>query len=168
LIIARNQVAQDAVVCNLSTTFYFHYFLNFKQIMAYWLLKTEPQEYSWQDLEQQGHTVWNGVKNPLALKYLRIMQPGDEALIYHTGKERQIVGVAQIMTLAYPDPKLEDSKLVVVEIQPRRSLPKPVSLTQIKQSEEFTSFDLIRLPRLSVVPVSAEYWQRILQLAAVE
>ncbi|MFB8791143.1 MAG: EVE domain-containing protein [Potamolinea sp.] len=136
--------------------------------MAYWLLKTEPQEYSWQDLEQNGHTVWNGVKSPQALKYLRTMQPGDEALIYHTGKERQIVGVAQIITLPYPDPKLEDSKLVVMEIQPRRSLTKPVTLAQIKQSAEFTGFDLIRLPRLSVVPVSAEYWQRILQLSFSE
>lgn len=136
--------------------------------MAYWLLKTEPQEYSWADLEENGHTVWNGVKNPQALKYLRTMQPGDEALIYHTGKERQIVGVAQIITLPYPDPKLEDSKLVVVDIEPRRSLPKPVTLAQIKQKSEFTGFDLIRLPRLSVVPVSAQYWQSILQLAIFE
>jgi predicted RNA-binding protein with PUA-like domain len=136
--------------------------------MAYWLLKTEPQEYSWQDLEQQGYTVWNGVKNPLALKYLRTMQPGEEALIYHTGKERQIVGVAQIITLPYPDPKLQDSKLVVVEIQPKLSLPKPVTLSQIKQSGEFTDFDLIRLPRLSVVPVSVEHWQSILEVAGVE
>lgn len=135
--------------------------------MAYWLLKTEPQEYSWQDLKQAGRSVWDGVKNPLALKYLRTMQPGEEALIYHTGKERQIVGIAQIITLPYPDPKQEDSKLVVVEIQPGRSLPKPVTLAQIKKSEEFTGFDLIRLPRLSVVPVSAEHWQSILQLAAL-
>lgn len=132
--------------------------------MAYWLLKSEPQDYSWADLAQDGRTVWNGVKNPLALKYLRTMQPTDEALIYHTGKERRVVGVAEIITLPYPDPALDDPLRVVVEITAVRSLPQPVTLAQIKQGN-FTGFDLIRLPRLSVVPVPTEYWQRILQLA---
>jgi len=132
--------------------------------MAYWLLKTEPQDYSWADLAQDGRTVWNGVKNPLALKYLRTMQPADEALIYHTGIERRVVGVAEIITLPYPDPAVDDPLRVVVEITAVRSLPQPVTLAQIKQGN-FTGFDLIRLPRLSVVPVPTEYWQRILQLA---
>jgi predicted RNA-binding protein with PUA-like domain len=132
--------------------------------MAYWLLKSEPQDYSWADLVQDERTVWNGVKNPLALKYLRTMQPADEALIYHTGIERRVVGVAEIMTLPYPDPALDDRLRVVVEITAVRSLPQPVTLAQIKQGN-FTGFDLIRLPRLSVVPVPTEYWQRILQLA---
>jgi predicted RNA-binding protein with PUA-like domain len=132
--------------------------------MAYWLLKSEPQDYSWADLVQDGGTVWNGVKNPLALKYLRTMQPADEALIYHTGKERRVVGVAEIITLPYPDPALDDPLRVVVEITAVRSLPQPVTLAQIKQGN-FTGFDLIRLPRLSVVPVPTEYWQRILKLA---
>ena len=134
------------------------------QPMAYWLLKTEPQDYSWADLAQDGRTVWNGVKNPLALKYLRTMQPTDEALIYHTGKERRVVGVAEIITLPYPDPAVDDPLRVVVEIKAVRALPQPVTLAQIKQGN-FTGFDLIRLPRLSVVPVPTEYWQRILQLA---
>jgi predicted RNA-binding protein with PUA-like domain len=132
--------------------------------MAYWLLKTEPQDYSWADLAQDGRTVWNGVKNPLALKYLRTMQPTDKALIYHTGIERRVVGVAEIITLPYPDPAVDDPLRVVVEITAVRSLPQPVTLAQIKQGN-FTGFDLIRLPRLSVVPVPTEYWQRILQLA---
>jgi predicted RNA-binding protein with PUA-like domain len=132
--------------------------------MAYWLLKTEPQDYSWADLAQDGRTVWNGVKNPLALKYLRTMQPADEALIYHTGIERRVVGVAEIITLPYPDPAVDDPLRVVVEITAVRSVPQPVTLAQIKQGN-FTGFDLIRLPRLSVVPVPTEYWQRILQLA---
>jgi predicted RNA-binding protein with PUA-like domain len=132
--------------------------------MAYWLLKSEPQDYSWADLAQDGRTVWNGVKNPLALKYLRTMQPADEALIYHTGIERRVVGVAEIITLPYPDPAVDDPLRVVVEITAVRSLPQPVTLAQIKQGN-FTGFDLIRLPRLSVVPVPTEYWQRILQLA---
>lgn len=132
--------------------------------MAYWLLKTEPQDYSWADLAQDGRTVWNGVKNPLALKYLRTMQPADEALIYHTGIERRVVGVAEIITLPYPDPAVDDPLRVVVEITAVRSLPQPVTLAQIKQGN-FTGFDLIRLPRLSVVPVPTQYWQQILQLA---
>ena len=132
--------------------------------MAYWLLKSEPQDYSWADLAQDGRTVWNGVKNPLALKYLRTMQPADEALIYHTGIERRVVGVAEIITLPYPDPAVDDPLRVVVEITAVRSLPQPVTLAQIKQGN-FTGFDLICLPRLSVVPVPTQYWQRILQLA---
>lgn len=133
--------------------------------MAYWLLKSEPQDYSYKDLEQAGLAVWNGVKNPLALKYIRTMQPDDQALIYHTGKERAVVGIAQIVTLPYPDPAQTDPKLVVVDIQAVRSLPQPVSLAQIKQSGKFIDFELIRLPRLSVVPVTAQNWQQILQLA---
>jgi len=136
-----------------------------QQLMTYWLLKSEPQDYSYTDLKQTERTVWNGVKNPLALKYLRTMQPTDEALFYHTGKERRVVGIAQILSLPYPDPALDDPKLVVVDIRAVRSLPQPVTLAQIKQSGNFADFDLIRLPRLSVVPVSAEYWQKILQLA---
>jgi predicted RNA-binding protein with PUA-like domain len=133
--------------------------------MAYWLLKSEPQDYSYADLARDGRGVWDGVKNPLALKYLRTMQPKDSLFIYHTGKERQIVGVAQVITLPYPDPKQNDPKLVVVDIVPVRSLPQPVTLQQIKQDAHFTNFELIRLPRLSVVPVSVEHWQRILDLA---
>jgi len=133
--------------------------------MAYWLLKSEPQDYSYANLEQEGRAVWNGVKNPLALKHLRTMQPRDKAFIYHTGKERQVVGVAEVLTLPYPDPALNNPKLVVVDIQAVRSLPQPVTLAQIKQNYNLTDFDLIRLPRLSVVPVPVEYWQQILQLA---
>jgi len=135
--------------------------------MAYWLLKTEPQDYSYTDLEQDGHGVWDGVNNPLALKHLRTMQPQDEALIYHTGKERQVVGIAEIVTLPYPDPSLNDPKRMVVEVRAVRALPQPVTLTQLKQDSRFSDFDLIRLPRLSVVPVSAQHWQQILQLAGV-
>ncbi len=133
--------------------------------MAYWLLKSEPEVYSWENLQQEQRAVWDGVKNPLALKYLRTMQSSDEALIYHSGKERRVVGIAEIISEAYPDPALNDPKLVVVDIQAVRSLPQPVTLAQIKQQANLTRFDLIRLPRLSVVPVPAEYWQQILQLA---
>lgn len=133
--------------------------------MAYWLLKTEPQDYSYQDLEKAGRAVWDGVKNALALKYLRTMQPQDEALIYHTGKERAVVGVAQILTHPYPDPALNDLKLVVVELKAMRSLLTPVTLKQIQQTQDLQDFELLRLPRLSVVPVTEQHWQRIEQIA---
>lgn len=132
--------------------------------MAYWLLKTEPEEYSYCDLERDGSTVWNGVSNSLALKHLRTMEIGDLALIYHTGKERRVIGVAEVVTLPYPDPTLDDSKRVVVQVQAIQKVPQPISLNQIKQDENFAGFDLLRLSRLSVVPVSESHWQRLLQL----
>ncbi|MBD2439197.1 EVE domain-containing protein [Nostoc sp. FACHB-110] len=136
--------------------------------MAYWLLKTEPDKYSYADLAQDGSTVWDGVTNALALKHIRTMLPGDLALIYHTGKERQIMGVAEIISQPYPDPKLNDAKLVVVDIRAVRPVSQPVSLTQIKQDEKFTDFDLLRLPRLSVVPVSEAHWQHLIHLTRIE
>jgi len=132
--------------------------------MSYWLLKSEPQDYSYADLEQAQTAVWDGVKNPLALKHMRTMQPSDLALFYHTGSERRVMGIVEVITVPYPDPALNDPKRVVVDIRAVRSLPQPVSLAQIKQGN-FTGFDLIRLPRLSVVPVPTQYWQQILQLA---
>ena len=132
--------------------------------MSYWLLKSEPKDYSYTDLDQAQTAVWDGVKNPLALKYLRTMQPSDLALFYHTGSERRVVGIVEVLTLPYPDPAVNDPKRVVVDIRAVRSLSKPASLAQIKQGN-FTDFDLIRLPRLSVVPVPPPYWQQILQLA---
>ncbi|PLZ98283.1 ubiquinol-cytochrome C reductase [Fischerella thermalis CCMEE 5268] len=133
--------------------------------MAYWLLKTEPEEYSYSDLEHNGSTVWNGVSNALALKHLRTMTIGDLALIYHTGKERRIIGVAEVTSQPYPDPKLDDVKRVVVDLQPVQRLPQPVSLAQIKKDSSFADFDLLRLPRLSVVPVSESHWERLLELS---
>ncbi|WP_427159214.1 EVE domain-containing protein [Aliinostoc sp. HNIBRCY26] len=135
--------------------------------MAYWLLKTEPDNYSYFDLERDGGTVWDGVNNPLALKHIRTMQPHDLAWIYHTGKERQIIGMAEITSQAYPDPTLNDAKRVVVDICPLQKVTQPVTLSQIKQTQKFAEFDLLRIPRLSVVPVSDIYWQYLMELAGV-
>ncbi|MBD2516257.1 EVE domain-containing protein [Nostoc sp. FACHB-973] len=132
--------------------------------MAYWLLKTEPENYSYFDLERDGSTIWDGVNNPLALKHIRTMLVGDLALIYHTGKERQVIGVAEIISQPYIDPALNDRKRVVVDVRALRRVQQPVTLAQIKQDEKFTDFDLLRLPRLSVVPVSQVYWQRLMDL----
>ncbi len=132
--------------------------------MAYWLLKTEPEDYSYFDLERDGSTVWDGVNNALALKYLRTMLYGDLALIYHTGKERQVMGVVEIVSQPYADPALNDGKRVVVDVRAVGRVNQPVTLTQIKQDSKFTDFDLLRLPRLSVVPVSEFYWQYLIEL----
>lgn len=137
--------------------------------MAYWLFKSEPSDYSYADLERDGQTVWDGVKNALALKHLRTVAPGDLALIYHTGKERRAVGIAEAIGAPYPDPRFDDPKLTVVDVKPARSLPNPVTLKQIKaeQAERgtFEGFDLLRISRLSVVPVSEAHWQALLAIA---
>ena len=131
----------------------------------YWLLKTEPSVYGYGDLEKSGHTVWDGVGNPLALKYLRAMQAGDLALIYHTGAEKQIVGIAMVTRGGYPDPKADDPRLAVVDLQPKQKLAKPVTLATVKSRKEFADFELVRMGRLSVMPVSVARWKQLMALA---
>ncbi|ABY36575.1 MAG TPA: EVE domain-containing protein [Chloroflexus aurantiacus] len=131
----------------------------------YWLLKTEPTVYSFADLVREGRTVWDGVSNNVALKHMREMRSGDEALIYHTGDERQAVGLAQVVSDPYPDPKQSDPRLIVVDVVPLRALPHPVSLNDIKADPFFADFALVRQGRLSVVPVSAAQWERLLAMA---
>ena len=133
--------------------------------MPYWLFKTEPGEFSWDDLVREERTVWDGITNALALIHLRRMAPGDETLIYHTGGERRAVGIARIATGPHPDPKLGDPRLVVVEVVPVRPLRIPVTLEQIKADPAFAGWDLLRLSRLSVVPVPRPMWTRILKLS---
>lgn len=125
----------------------------------HWLLKTEPSEYSWDDLVRDHRTVWDGVTNNLALKNIRSIRKGDLALIYHTGDERAAAGIAEIASDPYPDPKLKDPRLVVVDVKPKKALAQRVTLDQIKAHRSLKNFDLVRLPRLSVVPVSDEQWQ---------
>ncbi|CCH65540.1 hypothetical protein RINTHM_10800 [Richelia intracellularis HM01] len=133
--------------------------------MAYWLMKTEPNEYSYDNLVNEGITVWDGISNALALKYLRTMKIGDTALIYHTGKERKIVGTAETVSLPYPNPTLDDPKLLVIKVKVGNRICNPIHLKQIKQDEYFAGFDLVKLPRLSIVPVSVPYWQRLQEMA---
>jgi predicted RNA-binding protein with PUA-like domain len=135
--------------------------------MNYWLLKTEPEAYSFDDLQRDGATVWDGVSNNAALLHLRTMQPGDQVLIYHTGSERRAVGLAEVTSAPYPDPRQNDPKLVVVDIRPLRPLPQPVTLAAIKADPAFADFALVRQGRLSVVPVPPALWQRLLALAGL-
>ncbi len=131
----------------------------------YWLLKSEPDCYSYDDLERDGGTYWEGVHNNLALKHLRNLKSGDVALIYHTGDERQAVGLAEVTRDAYPDPDGNDPKLVVVDLKPMKRLKKPVTLAAVKAREEFQDFALVRMSRLSVMPVTSAQWKLLMEMA---
>ena len=132
---------------------------------AKWLFKSDPDTYSFADLERDGKTVWDGVSNNLALKHLRSVRRGDQALIYHTGDEKAVVGLAEVVSDAYADPKQKDPRLVVVDLEARERLARPVSLDEIKKQAALKNFDLVRLPRLSVMPVSEAQWNAIMKLA---
>jgi predicted RNA-binding protein with PUA-like domain len=131
---------------------------------AYWLFKEEPDHYSLADLERDGATLWDGVTNNLARKYLRQVRRGDRILYYHTGKEKAIVGEMRARSGPQPDPTSADPKAVVVEVQLVRRLHHPVSLAAIKKDPLLADWDLVRLPRLSVLPVSAAQWLRVQEL----
>ena len=131
----------------------------------YWLLKTEPTAYSYDQLERDGRTAWDGVKNNLALMHLRAMKAGDWALIYHTGSAKEVVGMARILRGPYPDPKLDDPKLVVVDVAAEGLLPKPVPLAAIKADPALADLPLVRMSRLSVMPVTPEQWKLLLKMA---
>jgi predicted RNA-binding protein with PUA-like domain len=131
----------------------------------YWLVKTEPSTYSYGDLERQQTAVWDGVKNPVALRNLRAMHPGDQVLVYHTGDEKAVVGWATVVSAPYADPKNKDSKLFVVDLKAHRRLPQPVTLAQIKADRTFVDLPIVRQGRLSVSPVTAPQWSKLLKLA---
>ncbi len=132
--------------------------------MNHWLLKTEPSTYSYADLVRDQVTTWDGVSNPSALNNIRAMKNGDQAFIYHTGDEKAIVGIARIVSAPYPDPKLKDPKRAVVDLAPIRGLKKPVTLAAVKADKRFASWALVRIPRLSVMAVTAEQWEQLLAL----
>jgi predicted RNA-binding protein with PUA-like domain len=130
-----------------------------------WLVKEEPSNYNFAQFLADGSTVWSGVKNPLAQRNLRGMKKGDRVFYYHTGNEKAIVGTAKVTTVAYPDPKDTSGKLVVVELAADKKLKRPVTLAEIKASGRFADFPLVRLPRLSVMPVTDDQWDAIEAMA---
>lgn len=133
--------------------------------MATYLFKTEPGSYSWDDLAREKKTRWDGVSNPLALKHLREMKRGDRVVIYHSGKEKSAVGLARVTRSSYPDPKQDDPKRVVVEIEAVRPLASAVPLSAVKADRILAATLLARMPRLSVVPLDAEQAKRLLELS---
>jgi predicted RNA-binding protein with PUA-like domain len=136
--------------------------------LARWLLKTEPDCYSFADLQKEKKAVWDGITNTTALKHMRTMRKGDEVVIYHTGNERAAVGLAMITRDPYPDPKEDDEKLVVIDLKPGKPLARPVSLSEIKEDPAFDGWDLLRISRLSVVPIPQGMWDRLLKMSAAK
>jgi predicted RNA-binding protein with PUA-like domain len=130
-----------------------------------WLFKEEPTHYSYDDLVRDGKTSWTGVKNPLAQKHLRQVKKGDRIFYYHTGDEKSVVAVAKAVTNAYSDPKDKSGKLAAVDVAPVKKLPRPVTLAEIKAKAFFKDFPLVRISRLSVMPVSDREWDEIQEIA---
>jgi len=126
-----------------------------------WLFKEEPTHYSYDDLVRDGRTSWTGVRNPVAQRHLRSVAKDDRIFFYHTGNEKAVVGVARAAAASYPDPADKDGKLYAVDVVPVRKLKQPVTLAAIKADKSFASFVLTRVPRLSVMPVTDEQWDRI-------
>ena len=133
--------------------------------MSYWLFKEEPDHYSFADLERDGETVWSGVANALARSNLRKIKPGDRILYYHTGKEKAVVGEMKAVGDPMADPKDADPKAVVVKVRPVRRWPRPVTLKRIKEEPELASWELVRISRLSVMPVTEAQWHRVQELS---
>lgn len=131
--------------------------------MAFWLMKSEPSSYSWDDLMRDGATEWDGVRNNAARLHLKAMKAGDEAFFYHSMSDKAVVGIMRIVREAAPDPK--DNEWVSVSVEPVRALPRPVTLGEIKAEPELAKMELIRQSRLSVAPVRPEEWAKVLELA---
>ena len=133
--------------------------------MNYWLLKTEPEDYSYRDLAKVGRDTWDGVRNFQARSHIKGMSQGDLAFVYHTGKMRQIVGIARVVSEPYKDP--EDSRFLWVDVEALSPLPVPVSLAQVKGDARFADWELVRISRLSVMPVPPGIWAAILEMSGL-
>lgn len=132
---------------------------------GYWILKTDADSYTFDQLVREGRAVWDGVRNALALRHIRAMAKGDRAFIYHSGNEKALVGLAKIVSDPYPDPKAGDPKVVVVDVEAGKRVDRPVTLASIKADPAFADLGLVRMSRLSVVPVPAGQWTRLLAMA---
>jgi len=136
--------------------------------MAYWLVKSEPSSYSWQQLEKDKSTRWEGVRNYAARNFLRQMKTGDEVLYYHSNEGTEIVGIAEVTTESYQDPTTPDPNWVVVDLRPVRKFQKPVTLKNVKEEKRLADMALVKLSRLSVQPVTTEEWMRIMELGEMK
>jgi len=137
--------------------------------MAYWLLKTEPDEYSWDDLEKKGAKgdAWTGVRNFTARNHLKAMKKGDRVFIYHTGDEKQVVGVAEVVREGYPDPTDEKGVFLSVDVKTLDPLPKPVTLAAVKADKKLADMALVKYGRLSVQPVTDTEWKIVCKMAGL-
>ncbi len=134
-------------------------------MMDYWLCKQEPSTYNLESLEKEKRTTWDGVHNNLALKNMRQMRKGDLAFFYHSGDQKQIAGIMEIISEAYPNPKEKDPRFVVINVKFKKRLARPVTLDEIKTNKAFQDWDLLRISRLSVMPVPAQIWNEIIKIS---
>jgi predicted RNA-binding protein with PUA-like domain len=132
---------------------------------SHWLVKSEPNSYSYDDLVRDGRTVWDGVRNNAAALHLKAMKEGDEVLFYHSQEGKEIVGIAKVVKTAFPDKSDPSGRFVAVELAPVRALRKPVTLADLKGEPALSEMQMLRQSRLSVSPVSAEEWKTILTMA---
>jgi predicted RNA-binding protein with PUA-like domain len=138
------------------------------KMVNYWLAKQEPdgpRGYSFETLKKDKKTIWDGVHNNLALKHMREMKDGDLVLFYHTGDERQAVGIMEIVSEPYPNPKEDNKRFIVVDVKYKKSLKRPVTLDEIKKQKIFQNWELIRISRLSVMPVPKHIWDTIIDIS---
>lgn len=133
--------------------------------MAYWLVKSEPLKYSWEQLVKDKQTYWDGVRNYAARNNLKAMKRGDEVLFYHSNEGLEIVGIAKVAKEHYPDPTADDDTWVVVDLKPYKKLKKPVGLVQIKSDKRLSEMALVKLGRLSVQPVTEKEWKIVMEMA---
>ena len=133
--------------------------------MPQWLVKEEPEHYAYDQLERDRRTTWSGVRNPLAQKHLRAIRRGDRIFYYHTGKQKAVVAIAKAASDAYPDPSDAAGRSFVVDVVPDKKLARPVTLAEIKADAAFKAFPLVKMARLSVMPVSDAEWTRIEKLS---
>jgi predicted RNA-binding protein with PUA-like domain len=136
--------------------------------MAFWLIKSEPEVYSWDQLVKDKHTRWDGIRNYAARLHLRSMKKGDPVFFYHSNKGTEIVGIASVIKEAYQDPTTSDPSWFAVDIKPLKKFVKPVSLEQIKNEKKLSSMALVRISRLSVQPVTEEEWKIIMKMGGME
>lgn len=133
--------------------------------MAYWLAKSEPSTYSWDDLVKEKQTCWSGIRNYAARIHMRNMKKGDEVFFYHSNEGMEIVGIAKVIKEAYPDPTTDDDRWVAVDLKPVRKLKNSVSLEAIKKEKKLAEMALVRISRLSLQPVSNAEWKIVMGMA---
>lgn len=136
--------------------------------MNYWLAKQEPsgpRGYNFETLKKDKNTIWDGVHNNLALKHMRAIKKGDLVLFYHTGDERQIVGIMEVISDPYPNPKEDNKRFTVFDVKYKKSLKRPITLDEIKKQKKFQNWELIRISRLSVMPVPRQIWDAIVDIS---
>lgn len=131
----------------------------------YWLAKQEPSAYSFEQLKRDKTTVWDGVHNNLALKHIRAMNPKDLVLFYHSGAEKRAVGIMQVTSNPYPNPEEDNKRFVVVDVKYKKRLKYPVTLAKIKENKKLAGWDLLRISRLSVMPVPKDIWDEVLEMS---